>query len=210
MASITPVLTATPGAPPTYNVGIAETFSWIPVEGAGRPLFARATYLANPEDISISLSAGDINVNLEDVENGVNAANNLLNALTSVDYATEAKQTVITSLLNVLTANTDGIESSIDLTNTRLGILTAVDYATAQKQDLSNTLLETITAANINVPGFKIPPYDEIDLNYVGSTNNIETVAYKNSSTTVMTLSFVYVPNPPTADNALLKTVKKL
>jgi len=41
---MTPVLTATPGQPPTYNPGMAETFSWIPVDDADRPLFARATY----------------------------------------------------------------------------------------------------------------------------------------------------------------------
>jgi hypothetical protein len=64
----TPLLTATPGTPPTYNPGMAETFSWIPVEGAGRPLFARATYLANASDISVSLSANDLNLNIDEVE----------------------------------------------------------------------------------------------------------------------------------------------
>jgi hypothetical protein len=64
----TPLLTATPGAAPTYNPSMAETFSWVPVEGAGRPLFAQATYLANPEDIKISLSAGNINVSLDELE----------------------------------------------------------------------------------------------------------------------------------------------
>jgi len=43
----TPLLTATPSNTPTYNPGMAETFSWIPVEGAGRPLFARAVYMAD-------------------------------------------------------------------------------------------------------------------------------------------------------------------
>jgi len=42
--ALTPVLTATPSAPPTYNVGMAETFSWVLVEGANRPLYARAVY----------------------------------------------------------------------------------------------------------------------------------------------------------------------
>ncbi len=65
----TPLLTATPGTPPTYNPSMADTFSWVPVEGAGRPLFARATYLTNASDISISLSAGEMNVNMADVEN---------------------------------------------------------------------------------------------------------------------------------------------
>lgn len=44
---MTPLLTATPSVPPTYNVGMAETFSWIPVDGAGRPLYAQAVYLVN-------------------------------------------------------------------------------------------------------------------------------------------------------------------
>jgi hypothetical protein len=64
----TVLLTATPATPPTYNPSMADTFSWVPVEGAGRPLFARATYLANASDISVSLSAGNLNINLEDVE----------------------------------------------------------------------------------------------------------------------------------------------
>jgi len=64
----TPLLTATPAAPPTYNPSMADTFSWVPVEGAGRPLFARATYLTNASDISISLSASDLNLNIDEVE----------------------------------------------------------------------------------------------------------------------------------------------
>jgi hypothetical protein len=67
-STFTPILTATPGAPPTYNVGMAETFSWIPIEGAGRPIYARASYIANPEDIKVSLSAENINVSLDQLE----------------------------------------------------------------------------------------------------------------------------------------------
>jgi hypothetical protein len=42
--TLTPVLTSTPNSPTTYNTGIAETFSWVPVEGAGRPLYAKVVY----------------------------------------------------------------------------------------------------------------------------------------------------------------------
>ena len=66
--ALTPLLTATPNDPPTYNVGQAETFSWVPVQGAGRPLYARATYLANASDISVSLSDSNLNINLVDIE----------------------------------------------------------------------------------------------------------------------------------------------
>lgn len=70
MATLTSKLTATPGRPPTYNVGMAETFSWIPIEGAGRPLFARANYITNFEDFTISLSAAELNVEAVSIKDG--------------------------------------------------------------------------------------------------------------------------------------------
>ena len=50
--SLTPLLTATPGAPVTYNPNMAETFSWVPIEGANRPLYSKASYLVNTADIT--------------------------------------------------------------------------------------------------------------------------------------------------------------
>ena len=50
--SLTPILTATPGTPVTYNPNVAETFSWVPVEGAGRTLFSKASYLVNTAEIT--------------------------------------------------------------------------------------------------------------------------------------------------------------
>lgn len=41
----TPIFTTTPALTATYNPGMAETFSWVPMEGAGRPLFAKAAYI---------------------------------------------------------------------------------------------------------------------------------------------------------------------
>ena len=68
MATLTPRLTTTPGGPsPSYSVGIAETFSWVPIDNdAGRPLFARATYITNASDLSISLSAAELNVQTQE------------------------------------------------------------------------------------------------------------------------------------------------
>jgi hypothetical protein len=279
MASLTPKLTATPGTPPTYNVGMAETFSWIPVEGAERPLYARATYLANPEDIKVSLSAGDLNIGIDttDLENLIARSNTLLNTLTSdthsiegltdsieafvdaidlsvvntnlrmdvltaVDFATVGKQNAIITLLNALTANTDlikfntdSVETLVSATNTLLGSLTAlqndkqsqiitllhaitgtaieVDLAADQitlNVDQVETLLNNLTATNVQVPGFAIPPYDEIDLSYYGSTNNLSNVSYLKNSTAVMSLSFVYATNPPTTNDELIVNVKKV
>ena len=41
----TPIFTATPALTSTYNPGMADTFSWIPMAGADRSLFARAVYV---------------------------------------------------------------------------------------------------------------------------------------------------------------------
>lgn len=239
MASLSPLLTATPTTPPTYNVGMAETFSWVPVEGAGRPLYARATYLANPEDITVSLSAGNINVNLDDLElntdeleglikytnntlsafkfeNNANAqiAINQLKALTGVDYATSSNQQISNSLLTSLTALQENKQNQIiTLLHAITGTSFDVDLTTDQINlniDQVETLLNNLTATNIKVPGFSIPPYDEINLSYYGSTNNIASVSYINNATTVLSLSFVYVTTPPTQNDALLTKVKKL
>jgi hypothetical protein len=138
MATLTPILTATPGNPLTYNVGMAETFSWIPVENdADRPIYARASYLVNAADI------------------------------------------------------TGGGGGTVDNT-------------------LTNSLLTSLTASNVQVPGFSIPPYDEINFEYVGSTDIFRKVVYSNNSTQVLALSFVYVTEPPTAGNAIILKVKKL
>ena len=61
--TLTPVISVTPGQMPNHSVGIAETFSWIPIDNnANRPLYARASYITNLRDLSISLSASDISI----------------------------------------------------------------------------------------------------------------------------------------------------
>ena len=63
-----------------------------------------------------------------------------------------------------------------------------------------------------NLPGLNIPQHDYISVSYYGSTNNIQTVVYKEggaSGTTVGTLTFSYTTNPPTTNDADLATVTK-
>lgn len=75
---LTPILSATAGTSKAYNVGMAETYSWVPIEGEtlGRPMYARASYITNFSDMSINLSAGDVSigaVTIKDNNSGLNA-----------------------------------------------------------------------------------------------------------------------------------------
>lgn len=60
-----------------------------------------------------------------------------------------------------------------------------------------------------NVAGFNIPQFSSIDLDYVGTTNNLSTVIYREGATTVATLTFTYVGGTPSADDAKLDTVTR-
>ena len=83
--SLTPLLTSTPNTPPFYNEGMAETFSWVPIQGAGRPLYARATYLTNATDIS---GGGSISVTTTPIQS--NTISSLSGPLTSNGIALSA------------------------------------------------------------------------------------------------------------------------
>ena len=93
----TPILSAVPTDPPTYNPSMADTFSWVPVQGAGRTLFARACYLVGA---GLSLDVGDIDINLADVETLITSSNTKLDALTATIDSIEAKQNTTNSLLS--------------------------------------------------------------------------------------------------------------
>lgn len=130
------LLTATPGDPPTYNSSMADTFSWIPVQGAGRPLFARATYLANAEDISISLSANNLVVNTDEVESLLRNSNTLLNAISErldgqlgqrgFDFITTGQTASSGPYTTVQVVSTCRI-SGLTATNSTVGTLTAFE-----------------------------------------------------------------------------------
>lgn len=57
------------------------------------------------------------------------------------------------------------------------------------------------------IAGFEIPAYDQIDISYYGSTNNIATVQYLKDGVPVATLTLTYAIQPPIANDANLTTV---
>ena len=227
------------------------------MEGAGRPLFARAGYITNLKDLNISLSAGSLSVagvSAVTVLNPVTSVSitnptsavTVLNPVTSISITNptsavtilnpisavtisapvtavvDAKQ--IETLLTKLTAQQTTQAVNQDEIITLLNAITAtaieVDLNTDQvelhvdgvegKQDLTNTMLAAMTANMGTVPGFNIPPYTEIQFQYVGSTDIFRRVTYLNNSTQVLSLSFTYVTEPPTTGNAIIQSVKKV
>jgi hypothetical protein len=111
MPTLTPILSSTPGSPVTYNPGMAETFSWVPIENdAGRPLFARAGYITNLNDISISVDASNINVGSVELKDGASSLKadiDSVNGFNSLRVATQSIQpdTDTISLADVLGNN---------------------------------------------------------------------------------------------------------
>ena len=85
------------------------------------PKFAVLTYLTNPEDIKVSLSAENINVNLADVENLVGATNTLIaRTNTLLDSNTALSNTANNSYFTPLCQNVSDIENLLRITNTLL------------------------------------------------------------------------------------------
>jgi hypothetical protein len=62
-----------------YNPNVAYTNSWISVAGANFPLFAQASYITNADDFTITLSAANINIDLNSVVTQLNTIQNQLN-----------------------------------------------------------------------------------------------------------------------------------
>jgi len=128
----TPLLTATPTAPPTYNVGMAETFSWVPVQGADRDLYARSVYLVNPEEIlsstlTVGVGVDSINATLSSFKQQELVNNNLqLQQLTAFK---EQENTNGTNLYNKLTSFSSHVSSdSTAVINQLLALTQKVDY----------------------------------------------------------------------------------
>lgn len=115
----TAVLSATPSEPPTYNPSMADTFSWVPVQGAGRPLYARASYLVGAD---LNLTMGDLNVNMADVEN-------LLKSQLGQSgfIAIRGGESVPTGTYTTVQVISTCRISSIAATNSTIGALTAFD-----------------------------------------------------------------------------------
>ena len=98
------------------------------------PKYAVVTYLANPEDIKVSLSAENINVNLADVENILNV---ISPDVTTIKNNTDAVETTLTTISN-----------NIGTTNTNVG---TINTNVADIEALATTTNQNVTAIHTHV-----------------------------------------------------------
>ena len=68
-------------------------------------------------------------------------------------------------------------------------------------------VLDGVTNIANSIQGFQIPEYNELNLTYYGSTNNIATVVYEKDGNPVATLTLEYSVQPPVANDANLVKV---
>ena len=140
MATLTPIITGTPGEPPSYNVGMAETFSWIPIENdANRPLFARAGYITNLSDITVSLSTSDIQIGAIEIKDGnsnlradVEAIGGGFNALRVLTQDLESTSDSIA--IGDLSGNVVGVNAALSALNVYVAN-SALNVGTANSSD---------------------------------------------------------------------------
>ena len=186
MATLSPIITGTPGEPPSYNVGMAETFSWIPIENdANRPLFARAGYITNLSDLSISLSASDINIGSVELADGVNPS---------------IRATIVslgTGEGNALKVLTQDLESSIDdiTIGDKAGNFAAVNKSLSALRVFEVAPVTAVSITN-QLTGLTV-------LNQITSVSVLNTVAISGSVTIANPISSVSLVNQISAFTVL-------
>ncbi len=87
----------------------------------------------------------------------------------------------------------------------------ASDFVACQNQALEEKDLLALAVALLqkqaNLPVVS-EPYDEIDITYIGATNNINTVVYSLDGATAATLTFTYASAGAADDDLVTKVVK--
>ena len=181
------------------------------------PKYAVIAYLANPDDIKVSLSAENINVNLADVETILNV---ISPDVTTIKNNTDAVETTLTTIsnnigttnTNVGTINTNvadietlatTINTNVGTTNTNVGTInTAVGTINTNVSDIeallsrTNTLVNSVSALLGNQLGangvvFCQPSNGTVTQNFnavqVLSACKFSAIAIANSTTTGLT-----------------------
>jgi hypothetical protein len=219
---LTPILSATKDTPRAYNVGIAETYSWIPVEGdaLGRPLYAQANYITNFSDLQVTLSSSEVNigsVHISDESSGVTVDvvaipgyGNGLQVLTQDLESTIDDITIGDKQGNF--ANVDPTLSALDVRVANVTPLTAVisntvAISTTQTLPISGnvTVANPVTAVNANITNtVSISTAQTLPISGSVTVTNPVTSVNAVVTNTIGVSGSLTVTNPVTSVNATI------
>jgi len=144
-----------------------DTTSAFPGNSAAQPLssvdiypkYSVLTTLTNPEDISISLSAGNINVNLSDVENLVNKSNTLLDNLTGNVLDIEALVSTNNTYTNEIRVYSNNIPTIASDTSYLDDIYNYATFTYGQVAIINNTTNEVRNSLFNGIGGYSLGGY---------------------------------------------------
>ena len=183
-AILTPILTGGNGTP-TYNLGIAETYSWIPIQNdQNRPLYARANYITNLSDLSISLSAGDLNIGSVEI----------------IDHDTGYKATV--SQAGAIHVLPPDLESNVDdiTIGDRDGSLAAVVRSLSALRTFTVNTVSAVSVTN-QLTSTSVRVLNPVSLNDLNGNNVTVTAPTSSLNVNVTnTITSVTTPDPTQLD----------
>lgn len=135
MSMLTPVVSSQPP-----NFGMGDTYSWVTIENdADRTLFARAVFVSNMSDLSISLSASDIQIGAVEIKDGTS---NLRADVTSIAGGANA--------LRVLTQDLDSKNDSVAIGDLSGNIVEVNTSLSALNVFVANSKVSVGTANSSN------------------------------------------------------------
>jgi hypothetical protein len=138
MAILTPILTGGNGTP-TYNLGMAETYSWIPIDNnQNRPMFARANYITNLSDLTVSLTANELQIGP-------------IHLTDPLDHARQAN-IIPAGGYNALVVQAQDLESTID--DITIGDKSGVNFATINAAKSALNVFTTNSTSAVSVTNF--------------------------------------------------------
>ena len=177
---LNPILSATAGTVHAYNPGMAETYSWIPIEGIalGRPLYAQASYITNFSDLQVTLSSSEVNIGSVHISDEVTGLT--VDVIQTGTNVGALNVFVSNPLSSIVVTNTVGVSGSLTVTNPVTSVtvtnpVTSVNAVVTNTVGVSGSLTVTNPVTSVNAVVTNTVGVSAINLP-VTVTNTIETV----------------------------------
>jgi hypothetical protein len=204
------------GADP-YNFGVAETYSYIPIANdQNRPIFAKASYITNFDDLQISLSSGNLDigsVHIKDFNNdlfvsiadvgltGLDAGKGAMRVLSqdldsNIDDVTIGDKAgnfaAVNAPLSALRVFVVNSVSAVSVTNQLTGItvLNPVSSFSVTNQLTAVTVSNPVTAITVLNPISSVSLTNQLTSTSVTILNPVSSFSLTNQITSVSVTNF--------------------